>query len=868
MPRNRAGAGRERRLPAFTEELTGTLGVHAQYVLHGNIRDVHLVRHDTAPGGGDRRSPDRAHSLTEVLWNALRPEGYEALVRYNVLDGFSVVTGTAADEVRELLSASGGNGPAPSPGPGTAGRGAEGSGPQPGVERLLHSIVTGWRHHRPRGGPSRPGDARLPLSPRQDPYRVVLLIDYAARIPTDVSRLSDPERDFFLGCLKLAEEARPLPAPDGGRRLFNPLIWLVEGERDLPSWLVAGSERIRTIGIPLPDLGSRQRMARLLAADHRACAEAGATEPGAAPEGPAPVRLTKRPTADASTARTSAADALAAHPSTAAALTDDTSTADAFAVDAFARSTAGLTLRAMRESSRMALDRGLPFSAMRDAVRVYQLGVEDNPWQRGSVREQIRKGESYIRGRVKGQEKAVAKTLDILKRAALGLSGAQASHSGSRPRGVLFFAGPTGTGKTELAKSVATVLFGTEDACLRFDMSEFSAAHSVDRLVGAPPGYVGYEAGGELTTAVRNDPFRVVLFDEIDKADRGVLDKFLQVLEDGRLTDGQGVTTYFSECVLIFTSNLGVRGGGPAHPLRAVHGRHRQRRTRYRHAAGDPVDQSAGAGAVRPGDPVRDRGHGGGRTGGAGRGSGARAPGRAAGRDAGGPPVTAGARDAPWWTEPDDGPTGPGREETDTGTTADTDTSGPGTGTGTGTGGPDTADAGGTAAGTGAAPEGERDRAAEPEPEPPETCANCHDPLAAGAPRCPSCGSARSAAVVLSCPALALALPVRPGAPLHLGRDPGWAPLTAAALAGLTCVSRRQAVVTAEPDGTVWVAEPPVPSANGTRVNGVPVGPGERIRLRNGDEIRFGRRIVRLTVRIHGAGGPDGTGGFESFEDL
>ncbi|EDY49922.1 ATP-dependent CLP protease [Streptomyces clavuligerus] len=376
--------------------------------------------------------------------------------------------------------------------------------------------------------------------------------------------MSDPERDFFLGCLKLAEEARPLPAPDGGRRLFNPLIWLVEGERDLPSWLVAGSERIRTIGIPLPDLGSRQRMARLLAADHRACAEAGATEPGAAPEGPAPVRLTKRPTADASTARTSAADALAAHPSTAAALTDDTSTADAFAVDAFARSTAGLTLRAMRESSRMALDRGLPFSAMRDAVRVYQLGVEDNPWQRGSVREQIRKGESYIRGRVKGQEKAVAKTLDILKRAALGLSGAQASHSGSRPRGVLFFAGPTGTGKTELAKSVATVLFGTEDACLRFDMSEFSAAHSVDRLVGAPPGYVGYEAGGELTTAVRNDPFRVVLFDEIDKADRGVLDKFLQVLEDGRLTDGQGVTTYFSECVLIFTSNLGVRGGGPA----------------------------------------------------------------------------------------------------------------------------------------------------------------------------------------------------------------------------------------------------------------------------------------------------------------
>ncbi|GAA2260392.1 AAA family ATPase [Streptomyces amakusaensis] len=524
------GGVRERELPAFAEEVTGTLSVHSQYVLHGNIRDIHLVRHDADPDdGGPDRTYDAHHTLTEVLWNALWQEGYEVLVRYDIVDGFTVVAGPAAEEVRALLHSGEGAARPARPGPPAP------AGPLTDTERVLRSIVSGWPPVADRPG-------RRPAQ-RQEPYRAVLLIDYAARIPTDVTRLSEPERDFFLSCLKLAEDAQPLTDPETGRGLFNPVIWLADGERELPTWLVAGSERVRTIGLPLPDLGTRRRMARLLAAEHarHTSGHTGHTAETEQPE-PEPVSLDKRP----------------------GPAPDD----PAHEVDTFARATAGLTLRAMRESTHMALDRGLPFSAMRDAVRVYQLGVEDNPWGAAYLREQIRAGEAYIRSRVKGQEKAVAKTLDILKRAALGLSGAQASHPGSRPRGVLFFAGPTGTGKTELAKSVATVLFGTEDACLRFDMSEFSAAHSVDRLIGAPPGYVGYEAGGELTSAVRNDPFRVVLFDEIDKADTGVLDKFLQVLEDGRLTDGQGVTTYFSECVLIFTSNLGVRsrsdgeGGG------------------------------------------------------------------------------------------------------------------------------------------------------------------------------------------------------------------------------------------------------------------------------------------------------------------
>ena len=160
--------------------------------------------------------------------------------------------------------------------------------------------------------------------------------------------------------------------------------------------------------------------------------------------------------------------------------------------------------------------------------------------------------------RLKGQHQAIVKSLDIIKRAVTGLSGAQGSRVGGRPRGVLFLAGPTGTGKTELAKTLTELLFGDERAYIRFDMSEFSAEHSDQRLIGAPPGYIGSDMGGELTNAIREKPFSVLLFDEIEKAHPRILDKFLQILDDGVLTSGRGERVYFSETVIIFTSNLGI----------------------------------------------------------------------------------------------------------------------------------------------------------------------------------------------------------------------------------------------------------------------------------------------------------------------
>jgi ATP-dependent Clp protease ATP-binding subunit ClpA len=192
------------------------------------------------------------------------------------------------------------------------------------------------------------------------------------------------------------------------------------------------------------------------------------------------------------------------------------------------------------------------------AVSLFRHGQHDNPWAQDTVLQKIHAAGAALEKAVKGQNFAIEQMLDRLKRSVLGMSGAHVSATSRRPRVVMMLAGPTGVGKTELVRALTRHLFGSEEMYTRFDMSEFSAAHADQRLVGAPPSYVGYEQGGELTNAVRRKPFSVLLFDEIEKAHPHILDKFLQILEDGRLTDGRGHTVYFAECLLFFTTNLGV----------------------------------------------------------------------------------------------------------------------------------------------------------------------------------------------------------------------------------------------------------------------------------------------------------------------
>jgi ATP-dependent Clp protease ATP-binding subunit ClpB len=165
--------------------------------------------------------------------------------------------------------------------------------------------------------------------------------------------------------------------------------------------------------------------------------------------------------------------------------------------------------------------------------------------------EKLLKMEERLKHRIVGQDEAIHAVSDAIRRARAGIQ------DPNRPIGSFIFLGPTGVGKTELARALAEFLFDDESAMIRIDMSEYQERHTVSRLIGAPPGYVGYEEGGQLTEAIRRRPYAVILFDEIEKAHPEVFNILLQLLDDGRLTDGHGRTVDFRNTVVIMTSNIG-----------------------------------------------------------------------------------------------------------------------------------------------------------------------------------------------------------------------------------------------------------------------------------------------------------------------
>jgi ATP-dependent Clp protease ATP-binding subunit ClpA len=337
---------------------------------------------------------------------------------------------------------------------------------------------------------------------------VAVFLDYASRYTAHIDGIQGLEHEYFSKALIMSHYSQPHNTQQIKEAQFNSVFWLCDKENDVPDWLVINNPRVRSVIIPKPDHMARRTLISLLTPSMLGHSEA------------------------------------------------TTSTKEQ-CHEEFVEQTEGLVLMDVIAITQLCRREGLKFEDIGEAVRRYKLGVTEDPWKRLD-RKNIAQGDELIGKRLKGQHQAIVKSLDIIKRAVTGLSGAQGSRVGGRPRGVLFLAGPTGTGKTELAKTLTELLFGDERAYIRFDMSEFSAEHSDQRLIGAPPGYIGSDMGGELTNAIREKPFSVLLFDEIEKAHPRILDKFLQILDDGVLTSGRGERVYFSETVIIFTSNLGI----------------------------------------------------------------------------------------------------------------------------------------------------------------------------------------------------------------------------------------------------------------------------------------------------------------------
>lgn len=336
-----------------------------------------------------------------------------------------------------------------------------------------------------------------------------IIVDLANTITSSPDNLSESEIEHFTRLMLASMAPTQAISVKDKRPLTNLLFLIVDKVNDIPTWFYLNNPYVRTLTVSRPE-----KEVRAAVIDARLDTLLGADDLD---------QIARKKTQDEFVA-----------------LSD------------------GMTLVELFGVFSLCQQKQYGVSQIREAIKMFRYGETESHWDKLDA-EKVKKAAEYLSRRVKGQDYAIDKVASVLSRACLGMSGIQGG-SNSRPKGVLFFAGPTGTGKTELAKTIAEFVFGDESFVTRFDMSEYQQPHSDQKLLGAPPGYIGYSDGGQLTNAIKAKPFCVLLFDEIDKAHPSILDKFLQILEDGRITDSAGETMYFSEALIIFTSNLGVVG--------------------------------------------------------------------------------------------------------------------------------------------------------------------------------------------------------------------------------------------------------------------------------------------------------------------
>lgn len=497
-------------LPKWQRELHKLINLKTCFIIEGNVNDdqLSIFRNGRViESEGENKEEITDTSLNDILHSILIAKGYYNVIDYDNVNGFQQKTG---QKDHPLIA----------------------------EFKLKTKTINGRTYYEHDASPEEGADLKLYreievvknlLMNGKD--RTAVILDFASRYVPSVGNMNYDEQMMFEKLFVASAAANRTTSPQSGQYTYaynahqaevleleseheetksNILFILVNKINDLPAWFYLDNPNIRILNIEKPVRQLRQ----LLIVSHFDRYPGGkeVTDPA----------LRKQ------------------------------------YIKKISDISEGFTTRELKDLLFIARSENIELPKIDEALLLLKYGIKDDPWKDPGLKEVLVKLEAKIKKEIKGQDESVSRAVDAIIRASSPLSNVMSRKYNSKPKAVLFLAGPSGTGKTELVKQLAAGIFGNEEALIRFDMSEYKHSHTDQKLLGAPPGYIGYEAGGQLTNAVKQKPFSILLFDEIEKADPSILDKFLQILDDGRMTDGKGETVYFNNCIICFTSNLGM----------------------------------------------------------------------------------------------------------------------------------------------------------------------------------------------------------------------------------------------------------------------------------------------------------------------